>query len=287
MKTKLRIVLSNVIRKRSRTAGEMISILQEHSAEGGTMKFFLANLAATRSRCTRLARTMSPARRLIVPLGLVVGLASATLAQIGDTRVGWGVATPWGGWGWNFSGPLGSTPAESYARGMADLTRARGEAYANAARGAIDYEAARRSFIENQQLWQQTMQERRRMGLSQREADTARRLESRDRWLATRQTTATESLSEARFDKDTGHVEWPTGLQGDEFASQRDSIAKGLEVLSRTSGHDDTATQVVQQITSLQADLRAKITQMDAGEYIEARKFLDSLRSQIQQLFLG
>ncbi|MBX3448712.1 MAG: hypothetical protein KF777_04085 [Planctomycetaceae bacterium] len=287
MMTKLRIVLSIVIRKRSRTAGEMISNLQEHAAEGGTMKFFLSNRAATRSGGTRLARTVSRAWRLIVPLGLVVGLGSAVLAQYGDTRVGWGFSSPWGGWGWNFSGPLGSTPAESYARGMADLTRAQGEAYANAARGAIDFEAARQSYIQNQQLWQQTMQERRRMALSEREADTARRLASRDRWLATRQSAATESLSEARFDKDTGHIEWPTGLQGDEFAAQRDSIARGLEVLSRTSGHGDTATHVVEQITSLQADLRAKITQMDAGEYIEARKFLESLRSQIQQLFLG
>lgn len=251
------------------------------------MNVFLANLAARGSRGGRLPRTVSKARRLIVPLGLVLGLASAALAQYGNTQVGWGFSSPWGGWGWNFSGPLGSTPAESYARGMAELTRAQGEAYANAARGAIDFEAARRSYLENQQLWQQTMQERRRMALSQREADTARRLASRDRWLATRQTTATESLSEARFDMDTGHVEWPTGLQGDEFAAQRDSIAKGLEVLGRTSGHGDTATSVVEQISAFQADLRAKITQMDAGEYIEARKFLESLRSQVQQLFLG
>ncbi len=82
-------------------------------------------------------------------------------------------------------------------------------------------------------------------------------------------------------------MEWPTGLQGDEFAAQRNSISQGLEILGRTSGHGDTATQVVEQINALQADLKARITRMDAGEYIEARKFLDSLRSQIQQLFLG
>lgn len=279
--------MCNVIRKRSRTTGETITGSREFSAEGGNMKFFLANLVARECRGRRLSRTVSRTRRMILPLGLVAGLASAALAQYGNTHVGWGIATPWGGWGWNFSGPLGSTPAESYARGMADLTRARGEAYANAARGAIDYEAARKSYIENQQLWQESMQERRRMALSQREADTARRLASRDRWLATRQQPATETLSEARFDKDTGHVEWPTGLQGDEFAAQRNSISQGLEILGRTSGHGDTAIQVVEQINALQADLKARITRMDAGEYIEARKFLDSLRSQIQQLFLG
>lgn len=251
------------------------------------MKFFLASQIAPECRSTRLSRTVLRTRRMILPLGLVAGLASAALAQYGDTRVGWGVATPWGGWGWNYSGPLGSTPAESYARGMADLTRARGEAYANAARGAIDYEAARKSYIENQQLWQESMQERRRMALSEREADTAQRLASRDRWLATRDQPGPETLSEAKYDKETGHVEWPTGLQGDEFAPLRNSISQGLEILGRTSGHGDTATRAVEEINALQANLKAKITQMDAGEYIEARKFLDSLRSQIQQLFLG
>jgi len=215
--------------------------------------------------------------------GVILLAASASEGQYGNANFHWGYNTPYGGWGWGYSGPIGTTPAESYARGMADLTRARGEAYQAAARGAIDYEAARQTYIQNQKLWQQTMDERRRMGLAERNAYYEQKRASRDRYLQNRSRATTETLSASQYDPETGRISWPAGVADSAFEEDRQAVEQLLQMRAHTSANSMNAADIAQHCQNMLATMKSLITTIPAPDYIEARKFLEGLMAETQQ----
>ena len=227
---------------------------------------------------------------------LVVGLAPLADAQInrgGVNRGGiysgnrGGVTFRYpvaGWWGMNAAagyyggyGNMGSTPAESYARGQAEMIRAQGEAYKNAAAGAIDYEQARAVYLENQQKWQQIQFERKQMGEQKRAEEQAAQRAARERRQASNPTPPPAEISDLQYEPSTGNVTWPELLQGDQFTNGRKTLEELFKVKAHTGGTSDVNEQIFDAASALRTQLKSQVRQVSPNDYIEARKFLDQV----------
>lgn len=191
-------------------------------------------------------------------------------------RAGYGVGLGLG-WGGIYAPNLGSTPAESYARGMADTMRAQGEAYQNIARGMVDYEQARSAYIQNQKQWQQTAMEREQLGLQRRQQYYAAQRASRQRYEAMAEATPPPRLSTEQYDRATGLVKWPEVLQSPDYADARKKIEELLVLKAHTGNTSAVNQKVYEGAKALQNDLKNHIRDLPPHGYIEARKFLDYL----------
>jgi hypothetical protein len=213
--------------------------------------------------------------RVAIVGGLLLMLATAAESQV-VVRPRGAVAAygGWGGWG---GGYTGTTPQESWARGMSDVIRAQGDAYEAAARGAISYEQARTAYMDNQLRWHQISLERQRMGEQQRAEKAAADRATRERRQASAVTKPPELLSDGQYDRSTGTAYWPELLATETFADQRAKLDAAL----KTKAHTGENAQLNQQIIDLSNDmlsrLKASVRDVPPATYMESRKFLDQL----------
>jgi hypothetical protein len=206
----------------------------------------------------------------------------AVRGPAGGVRVGY----PGGWWGgFNYSGDIGVTPAESAARGYAETVRAQGEAYQNIARGMNDYEAARSAYIANQKQWQETAVQRREMGLAQRNEYYAMERAKRERREAMNATSTktTPKLTESQYDRATGAVQWPELLQAASYADDRKALEELLMVRAQTGGNTVVNDQIYTAARAMQTKLKAQIRDVSPQRYLESRKFLDLLASEARR----
>jgi hypothetical protein len=214
-------------------------------------------------------------RALAFSASICLTIANSAVAQLALGAYAYGQ-----GWGSNFA----STPAEGYARGMADVIRAQGQAYESATRGAIAYEQARSAYIQNELLWQQTAQERQREGYARREQYYANQRALRDRRNAMADHEPPPAkLSAMQYDRATGLVKWPDALQTEPFSGDR----KGLEDLLVTRAHTGESSAVDRRIhdsaLQMQARLKGQIRDLPPQSYLDSRKFLDLLAAETRQ----
>jgi hypothetical protein len=232
-----------------------------------------------------------------VVLGMVLGLCLLTTAtvqgQILQPVPGGYISHPIGGWdwspwgwghplNWNYQGPVGVTPAESYARGMAELVRARSEAAEREARAMVDYEAARSEYLKNQEVWQKQAIERQREYDRRREERLAADRASRERrQMSQPATRSTPELSRSEYDPASGRIVWPKVLQNmtsGDATTARKRIAELAQVQATAGRSDALAQEVSVLLRQLQAELRAEIRNVPASDYIASRKFLEGLQ---------
>lgn len=224
-------------------------------------------------------RRSTPLMLMIVLSGVVAADAQFVNRNYGNRNYGYGGW--WGGVG-VYAGNLGSTPAESYARGQADVLRAQGEAYEAAARGAISYEQARSKYIENQQLWHEMQLERQRMGEQKRAEKQAADRAARDRRNANQPTTTpVTALTDSQYDRVTGTVTWPVLLSDARFESLRKQLDEDLLLRAHVGATSENDEQIVKTTDALIAQLKADIKSLPPTDYIEARKFLNLLKNEV------
>lgn len=232
---------------------------------------------------------------LIVVATMLCGLSTAVWSQVrvgptGGVHIGGGYrpAYPYGalgGWwgGFNYSGDIGVTPAESQARGYAEAIRAQGQAYENISRGMVDYEKARSAYIENQKQWHETAMERQQMGMAQREKYYANERAKRDRRESMHPTTPTPKLSESQYDRASGSIEWPELLQSATYAEDRKAIEDLAAVRAQTGGTSAVSENLYTAARALQNKLKLQIRDVSPQVYLESRKFLDLLATDARQ----
>jgi hypothetical protein len=187
----------------------------------------------------------------------------------------------WGGF--NYSGNIGITPAESQARGYAETLRAQGEAYENISRGMVDYEKARSAYIANQKQWHETALERQQMGLEQREKYYANERAKRERREAMNAQQTIPALSESQYDRATGHVEWPELLQAPQYAEDRQALEQMLDVRAQTGGAGAINDQIFAAARAMRTKLKSQIHDVTPQRYLESRKFLDLLANEARR----
>lgn len=223
--------------------------------------------------------------RAIVIIGALTALTDNGWAQrrVGGYHgvgvgVGLGLADP-GFWG---VGGFATTPAESYARGMAETIRAQGEANESNAQAMANYEVARSAYIDNQIKWQQYYRERQQDSLARRDAYYASERAKRERRQAMSASTASAPAANVA-DPHSGALDWPALLTGADFLTERQQLDELFVVRTQAGLTDDVAARIVETAKAMQLKLRGKIKDVPAGDYIEARKFLDQIAAEVHR----
>lgn len=219
----------------------------------------------------------------VVWLGLgVILLAAAADGQVNRPPVVVRGYPGAGWWGGVAPGYTGTTPAESYARGMSEVIRARGDAYEAATRGAISYEQARASYLENQARWQEMHLQRKAMLEQQRQQQVLANRAANERRQSGPTSKPPELLSDVIYDRASGAVHWPEALAGEGFSQERVKLDEALKVRARTGDHAGVNQQIIDLTEQMQSRLKSRIREMPPANYLEAHKFLDQLAKEMQ-----
>ncbi len=225
-------------------------------------------------------------KRPVVVVAILLCGSTAVWSQVrrgpyGGVYRGYPAAGWWGGF--NYSGNIGVTPAESQARGYAETLRAQGEAYENVARGMVDYEKARSAYIENQKQWHETALERQQMGLAQREKYYANERAKRERREALAPKSEPPTLTESQYDRVTGAVQWPELLLAANYAADRKAIEELLSLRAHTGTTSVVNDQLYAAARAMQSKLKTQIHDVAPQAYLESRKFLDLLANEARR----
>ena len=156
------------------------------------------------------------------------------------------------------------------------MIRAQGQANLANSAALINYQRARSSYIDNQVKWQQAYHVLRRGAENFWEQDRQARAAGRDRWLSSRGSGAPTRLTAAELNPQSGAIKWPEALRSPRFAPMRGRIEDVMEA-RRHSTTSTGSAQLHQDLKDLSSTLRAEIHRLPPHEYMEARKFLDSL----------
>jgi multidrug efflux pump subunit AcrA (membrane-fusion protein) len=203
---------------------------------------------------------------------IVVGIAGV-LSAAGTVALG---QDYW--WGGPYYDYRAATPAESAARGMADVARAQGQYNLATSAAAINMTEAQRNYMRNRDEWTNTYFQMREANRQYRAAKN--RKPTMEQLVRFAQAGKPDRLSPSELDVVSGDISWPGPLETDAFSEHRKTLealfAKRAE--SGTLGFDDQ--DQLRQVTSailarLKQQLRdGKIRQMD---YIGSKRFVESI----------
>ena len=195
----------------------------------------------------------------------------------------------WGQYGYGFPGFYGggyaSTAGEGFAIGMADCVRAAGMATMMGSVAASNLEDARSKYIDNQMKATQGYIERQRMAQSY-QASLRRPPPTAEQLYRFAQQGLPRSLSASQLDPVTGDISWPVVLRDDDFDAYRDSTQQFFHdaIKNPHTFSYDSYHQLQQQSGDCLAMLKARIKEFRPNDYIEAKKFVESLTYAAQQL---
>jgi hypothetical protein len=175
------------------------------------------------------------------------------------------------GYGW---GGHSSTEAEGVQRGFADVVRSAGAANLMNSEAARNWESARKQYIENRLQATETFFEMRQTNAEARAAKRPRPL-STEQYVRLARMQAPSRLSVSQFDPTSGTIGWPGLLRGDQFKAERETIEKLFK--ERATGVDTNASEISAAIQALSDKLRPLAQSTSANEFIQARRFVESL----------
>jgi hypothetical protein len=173
-------------------------------------------------------------------------------------------------WGYSYHA---STAEEGIQRGYADVVRSQGMANLLNSQAATQYEAARKSYIENRMRATQTYFDMRRYNTESRNAERGTPL-SMEQYVRLAREQAPDTLTATQLDSLTGAVNWPAPLRKPEYGAFRSRIEKLFQ--DRALGYS-VYSDIRAACEEFQARLQADIMQFQANDYVAGKKFLDSL----------
>lgn len=188
--------------------------------------------------------------------------------------------------GGGYGGYGAQTPFSAAQHGMADLIRSQGMYNQATAQAMVNFEKARSSYIANEQAWMQAYQTRKRARQMQRaaESDEAHaKLQRYQQYLAEHHSDAPK-LSDNQLNPTSGQITWPRALQEASFAEHRNSTEA---FFSQRAQHSPSATdskKVRDTIHQMRDELRNHIHELNTNDYLDARKFLIGLDTEIDHI---
>jgi hypothetical protein len=187
-------------------------------------------------------------------------------------------------WGGGYAPPYygsygGGTVEGSIAHGYADLVRSAGAYNLMTSEAYKNYEDARKKNIENRLQWTQTYFEMRRINDEYRRAQYERDKRTQEDFIRYAQAAAPHRLVSSQLDPITGYLAWPRLLMTPAFADSRRELDRLFAARAGNKGAigNDAYFAILDQVDRMQEQLRRLIKVAPANDYIEARKFLESL----------
>jgi hypothetical protein len=185
---------------------------------------------------------------------------------------------------YSYAGDYVGTPAGSYARGIGEVIRAQGEYNLSTSAAAVNFSEARRREIENDKQWVQTYFEIREINRQAREAEIKRQRGSPEDWIRYAQAGRPKLLSNSELDAVTGKIRWPLLLTTPDYSAQRAELEK---VFAARAYHGMVSLDGLYKVSDLTdamlANLKSQIRDLPVDQYIEARRFLESLAYEATQ----
>jgi len=184
----------------------------------------------------------------------------------------------YGGWGgWGYGGYHSSTIAEGYLRGTGDLVQSWGQYNLMTSQGRVAAEQARQLALQNDSLAVETYFHNRRVN------SEARRAEAGPKLTAVQVERINQSRTPARLTAaQLGHdgaIGWPAVLEQPKYDGLRSKVSELFA--SRVSGETAPSLSLYRQVQSvtqsLKALLRDEMPNLSTGDYLAARRFLDSV----------
>ncbi len=210
-----------------------------------------------------------------------VGRGAATLLGIAAALVTLPVEAKWGGgWGMNWS----STAQEGADRGLAAVVQAQGHAELMKSEAAKNWEEAKTLEIQNRLRWTETYFEMRQVNRDKRAEEAGPRV-TQEQAIRLAKMAATPRLRSTQLDPVTGHIEYPLILTQDIYKQYRDRLDTLFAQRAASGGsirYDDF--KVIENTVSQFVDLlQQHVSEYAAGDYGQARNFLDSLVNEARQ----
>jgi hypothetical protein len=166
-----------------------------------------------------------------------------------------------------------STVEEGAQRGYADVVRSYGMASLLNAQAVNQIEQARKQYIENQMRAVQTYIDAHRLNTEYRNAARPRPL-SLEQYVRLAREQAPEPLTATQLDQLTGMISWPAPLRKPEYEAFRKRIDRLFQ--DRATGYS-VYGELPSACEEFAAQLNADIMKFPPGDYVAAKKFLESL----------
>jgi predicted RNA-binding protein YlxR (DUF448 family) len=174
------------------------------------------------------------------------------------------------------------TPQSAAGHAMADIIRSQGMYNMATSRAMVNIQQARGAYLQNQKMWLEVMMQRKRAHQAMRamESEAAHaRAEHIQEYLAHKRPDAPPPLTSSQLDPTTGHITWPTVLQSESFSDHRSRIESMFAAKAHRGLSAEGPSQIQDAVREMQGELRNHIHDFATADYLESRKFLDSLTS--------
>ncbi|MCG8583879.1 MAG: hypothetical protein MI757_04115 [Pirellulales bacterium] len=193
----------------------------------------------------------------------------------------------YGGWGGGYGPGYGYgtvqrravTPAESYAYGLSDVTRARSQANLTNAEALSTLSDVRGKEIQNNVDYANMYFERRRINEQWKESQRRPRA-TNEQLVRYAKDGMPDRSSGTQIDSITGEIAWPIVLQAPEFESYRqelDQLYKERAATGSVMGRDAYLKTRETCDLFLEA-LNAQVRELPANDFIEGKKFIEMLK---------
>jgi hypothetical protein len=171
-----------------------------------------------------------------------------------------------------------STYAEGVQRGFADVVRSAGEYNLNTSEAAINYTQARSMQLDNRMKATNTYFDMRRVNKQAREEEAGPRLSTEQLYRIAAES-APKRLSSSAVDPLTGGIAWPLVLREDMFTEHRDKLQDLFTERASSGGAigPENYLEIQQLVQVTLADLKTIINDYPANDYLQAKRFLESL----------
>jgi hypothetical protein len=168
-----------------------------------------------------------------------------------------------------------STVQEGIQRGFADVVRSAGQYNLDTAQANVVNQQAVSAYLDNRMKGTDTYFQMREANRQYRRQLETPPLSSQQLYrIAAEQ--APKALSSSELDPLTGQIAWPLVLQGNEYEEMRTKM-EGLFTLRNKTGDSQYVFQIQDEANAALAQLKANIRDYPANEYLQSRKFLESL----------
>jgi hypothetical protein len=243
------------------------------------------NAASRRQKRPLVGYTIATSLVTILMVGLLAtsAIAEGPFGTLGGVSSFFGDGVVVGG-GYPFKA---STPAESFARGAADVIRAQGEFNRMTSEAAINWQEARARAIVNSQDYVDAYFRNRQANRDYRRAERGPRPTQQDieRFA---QALKPAPLSPSDLDMLTGRVNWPILLRADRFSPMRAELEELLDrwaVANNLGQSDRFGTDqhlaVRRAASEMEDELRQEVRNLPPQDYTAAKRFLRSLEYQV------
>jgi hypothetical protein len=171
----------------------------------------------------------------------------------------------------------GGTVAGNAMNGMANVISAQGQRNLSNSAAAVNLTEARKNEIQNRQAavnsyWSLRAQQRQAVAAERGPKPTMQEIAQIAKDGAPR------PLAANQMDPVTGRLYWPSALQQDVFASQRQLVDQEFGMLAKYSALDYSGQMETRQaIKTMFSELKTQIDQIPQDDYMNCRNFLQRL----------